>query len=99
MARKCFYIPVDQHVPGKGYVPSLVTENEAGHAPLTGQGELSEPWFWGDDYEKACEIARQENARLGLTEDDVQEIIESSVAASMRQDGARAEVERKLGRA
>lgn len=79
--RKCFYIPTDAFVEGKGFVPSLVTEGEPGHSPLVGNGDFAEPWYWGDTYEKAQAIAAAENAKLGLTPDDVLTIILGSMGA------------------
>jgi hypothetical protein len=81
--RKCFYIPADAFVPGKGWIPSLVTENEPGHAPLAGDGSyFAEPWYWGMTFQEARTIAAAENAKLGLTEQDVNDIIISSMRAS-----------------
>ncbi len=80
--RKCFFIPVDGYVDGKGFVPSVVTENEPGHAPLIGSDNLSQPYYWGDTYDKAKAIAESENTRLGLTPGDVNNIILSSMRAS-----------------
>jgi hypothetical protein len=79
--RACFYIPSGAFVEGHGYVPSLVTENEPGHVPLMGNGPGSAPWYWGMTYEKACEIAEAENAKLGLDPRDVMAIVASSMAA------------------
>jgi hypothetical protein len=77
--RRCFYIPADAYVEGKGFVPSLVTENEPGHSPLTGNGEFAAPWYWGNTYEEAKALADSENAKKGLTADDVATIIASSM--------------------
>lgn len=77
--RRCFFIPTDAYVEGKGFVPSLVTENEPGHSPLTGNGDFAAPWYWGSTYEKAKALADTENTKLGLTADDVTEIIASSM--------------------
>lgn len=96
--RTCIYVPVEQYVEGKGYVPSVVTEGEPGHSPLTGQGEHSQPWFWGHDYKKACEIADDYNRRLGLSDQDVADILASSIAEQLRSDGRRQDLDRKLGR-
>lgn len=96
--RQCVYVLDSQYVEGRGYVPSMVTEGEAGHSPLTGKGELSEPWYWGHDLAKAKQIAAEFNAKLGLTSADVEAIVMSSMVASFRQDTARADVDRKLGR-
>lgn len=79
--RQCFYIPADAHVDGKGFVPSLVTEGEPGHAPLVGSGAFAQPYYWGDTYDKAKATAETENTKLGLTPDDVAEIIISSMRA------------------
>jgi hypothetical protein len=78
--RRCFYIPPDAYVEGRGFVPSMVTENEPGHAPLGGSGEYSQPWYWGADYVTATAIADTENRRLGLTPEDVAAIVISSMA-------------------
>lgn len=78
-ARQCFFIPVDAHVPGKGYVPSIVTEGEPGHAPLVGNGEHAEPWYWGQTYHEASQIAAVENHKLGLSHEDVAAIVLSSM--------------------
>lgn len=78
-SRTCFYIPNDAYVEGKGFIPSLVTENEPGHAPLVGNGEFAEPWYWGQTYKEATAIAAAENAKLGLTPDDVTAILLSSM--------------------
>jgi hypothetical protein len=77
--RKCFYIPADAFVEGRGFVPSLVVEGEAGHSPLTG-GPGGTPWYWGMTYEFACQIANEQNARLGVTPEEALDIIASSVA-------------------
>ena len=78
--RICFFIPIDQH-DENGYIPSVVTEGESGHSPLVGSGRCASPWYWGKTYEAACAAAKKENARLGLTEDDVFDIVCSSMAA------------------
>lgn len=82
MKRTCFFIPLDSYVEGKGFIPSVVTENEPGHAPLVGSGEFAEPWYWGHTYDEARTVADAENAKLGLTPDDVTIIILSSMGAS-----------------
>lgn len=84
MNRKCFYIDPTQDVDENGYIPSLVTENEPGHAPLVGNGSHAQPWYWGKTLEQANAIAKQQNERLGLTDRDVIEIISSSMFAGRR---------------
>jgi hypothetical protein len=77
--RTCFYIPVGQF-DESGYIPSLVTEGEAGHAPLKGNGPGSSPWHWGATYGEALAIAERENAARGISPRDAAEIIASSMA-------------------
>lgn len=79
MARTAFYIPIDQ-VDENGFIPSLVTEGEWGHTPMTG-GPGGTPWYWGSTYEEAKTVAAKANADNGLSDTDVAEI----VASSMRQ--------------
>lgn len=95
--RTCVVVLASQYVEDRGYVPSVVTEGEAGHSPLTGKGELSEPWYWGHDLDKAKKIAADHNEKRGLTPEDVEAIFESSLIASFRQGNARSDVDRKLG--
>jgi hypothetical protein len=80
--RKCFFIPSDAYVEGKGFIPSIVTENEPGHAPLVGNGDFAQPYYWGDTYDEAKAIAEAENTKLGLTPSDVSSIVISSMRAS-----------------
>lgn len=81
--RTAFYVDETMKT-DQGYIPSVVTEGEPGHAPLTGNGNCASPWYWGHDIETAKKIAAQANAELGLTEADVSEIVLSSMAASRR---------------
>ncbi len=102
-ARKCFAIIEGQFHPDHGYVPSLVTEDEPGHVPMMGNGDESEPWYWGATVEQARAVCAEANLKdFGLTPADTKAIIDSSVAASIRVDAAResahANYNRKLGR-
>ncbi len=101
--RHCFVILDSQFHPERGFVPSLVTEGEPGHSPMAGRGELSEPWYWGTDIETARRICAKANLDdFGLDQDAADEIVASSVGASIIADASRARVEadldRKLGR-
>lgn len=97
--RKCFAIFTSQFVPGKGYVPSLVTEGEPGHQPFVGQGEESEPWYWGLEWDQACAVVDKANARdFRLTPDEAAAIVDSSITAQIRGDGAKARVAEKMER-
>jgi hypothetical protein len=79
--RTCFIVFPDQH-DAHGYIPSLVTEGEPGHAPLTGRGTAGQPWYWGTTYEAARETCARENERKGLSPEDVTEIMLSSMRTS-----------------
>lgn len=79
-ARQCFWIdsgPYDEN----GYVPSIVTEGQPGHTPMTGNGVGSAPWYWGKTREAALQVCKESNERLGLSERDVEEIVWSSMHA------------------
>ena len=82
--RQCFYIPDgqrDEH----GYIPSLVTENEPGHSPMTGKGEGSTPWYWGKTYRRAQEVCERVNLdRYGIGPATAWRIVTSSMAAQNR---------------
>lgn len=101
--RQCFVILNDQFHPERGYVPSLVTENQPGHAPLVGRDELARPWFWGRTLEEAeatCERVNRET--FGLEPDETLQIVISSIAAQNRREAderrARHDYDKKLGR-
>lgn len=101
--RQCFVILPAQFHPQLGYVPSLVTEGEAGHSPMVGRGELSEPWYWGTDYEQAKRICAKANEEtFGLTEAEAMDILASSIGAQIAGDSLaeqhRMKLARKLGR-
>jgi hypothetical protein len=79
--RRCFYIPIEQF-DEEGYIPSLVTEGEPGHAPLTGSGRHARPWHWGRTYAEACQACERENrVTFGITPAEALEIVASSMAA------------------
>jgi len=73
----CYYIPSSGYEQGKGWRPSIVIEGQPGHYP-NGGGDV-EPWYWGHDYETACKIAADRNAKMGLSEKDVDRIVASSM--------------------
>jgi hypothetical protein len=76
--RTCFAVFPDQR-DEHGFIPSVITENEPGHAPLTGNGTAAQPWYWGATYDEAKETCRKENEQAGLSTDDVIEITLSSM--------------------
>ena len=78
--RQCFVILAGQYEEGRGYIPSLVTENEPGHSPMTGRGKFAEPWYWGDTMERAKEVCAAANLRrYGITKKTAARIVCSSM--------------------
>lgn len=79
--RQCFVIlqtQRDEH----GFIPSLVTEGEPGHSPMTGRGEHATPWYWGDTYERAWKVAdRYNKQRYGITHKTALRIMASTMHA------------------
>ena len=79
MNRQCFVILESQR-DENGYIPSLVTENEPGHQPATGNGPCSVPWYWGDTFERAEKVCARVNLdRYGITEATAARIVASSM--------------------
>lgn len=75
--RYCFQI-MEKSRDEKGYIPVLIQEGMSGYTPLSGNGRFASPWYWGTEYADACAVAAKANADLGLTPEDVKEIIASS---------------------
>lgn len=85
----CYVIPVDGLVAGYGFRVSIAVEGEKGHYP-TGdwpcdysKGQRM-PWFWGQDYAMACELADDANRRLGLKPEDVIRIVGSTLGGKRK---------------
>ena len=78
--RYAFWIDPTQPAGHRGFIPSVVFEGVSGHYPMVGRGEHAQPWYWGD-IDTAKRLAADENAKLGLTEQDVSDIIISSMFA------------------
>jgi len=78
----CYTILATSYVKGKGYIPSIVFENESGHFPLAGNpAKMQEAWYWGEDLETAKKIAAEKNAELGISEEEAFRIVGSSMFA------------------
>lgn len=76
--RQCFFIPEGQR-DEYGYIPSLVTENEPGHSPMTGD-ESQTPWYWGKTRERAERVCDRINKqRFGITPKTATRIVVSSM--------------------
>ncbi len=80
----CYFIPVGAKVDG-GFIPSVVHANKPGHSPMIG-GPDQAPWVWGPTYEDAQACAKEKNKQMGLTEEDADKIIASSMAARNTED-------------
>jgi hypothetical protein len=92
--RRCYFVPVDALIKGRGWRPSVVFENEAGHYPMgdwpyDGKPGQREPWFWGPTYEDAVAAADDMNERMGVSKKDAFEIVNSSMRAGRSQPGSR----------
>lgn len=79
--RVCLYVDATMET-AHGFVPSLVTEGEPGHAPMTGNGSHAAPWYFGTTLADAERNVAAANANLGISEVDALEIVMSSMAAS-----------------
>lgn len=80
LPRQCYWIMVDQF-DENGFIPSLVTEGEAGHQPLNG-GLDGKPWYWGKTYADAKRICAKVNQDdFGLDESECLKIVLSSMNA------------------
>ena len=89
--RFCYYVDPTQARRPEGFIPSAVFEDDPGHYPMLGNGPGSAPWYWGETIEEAKEACREENDRLGLSEQDVADIIASSMRAQNQQERKRRE--------
>lgn len=71
--RRCYYIleSVDK---GEDIFPSIVVEGEEGHYPTD--------WNWGKDMDQAKKCAAELNEELGLSQEDVDNIVMSSMFPS-----------------
>lgn len=86
----CYWIDISQEPPGPnkpGWIPSVVFEGQAGHYPMVGRDALSQPWYWGEDLDVARSICREQNDKLGLSPEEVDRIVASSIQQSIREEG------------
>jgi hypothetical protein len=64
----------------------MVEEGVAGHGPMTGRGEGSAPWIWGQTLDEAREVCDRFNQeRLGISPDEASDIVLSSMGAQNRE--------------
>jgi hypothetical protein len=81
-----YFVPADALVEGHGFRAHVVFENHpdlfaSGNWPYSGGPDEVLPWFWGDDHKTACEIADQQNLKMGYTKERAQKIVTSSLVA------------------
>ena len=93
--RHVYFIPLDGHIEGRGWRPSIVFEGEPDHYPsgdwpYTGEPGQKAPWFWGPTYEDAVRQADEMNDKMGISKLLAVEIISSSMAVSKEPRGRRA---------
>ena len=75
------YVILDSQRDENGYIPSLCTEGEPGHAPMTGRGEFASPWYWGKTYEEASAVCAAYNLKHFRLDAEAADVI---VASTMR---------------
>lgn len=74
----CYFIP-PQTPDRKGFIPACVIENVEGYRMMSGNGEFSEPWYWGKTEVEANRVCDEMNAKRGITKERQQEIITSTM--------------------
>ena len=78
--RFCYTI-IEGQVDERGrYIPSTVFEGEKGHHPMTGADAATQPWTWGDTLAEAEKVCASKNESMGLSADDVNQIIGTSMS-------------------
>lgn len=84
--RFCYYLDRSMYEEGRGFRPVVVYEDEGGYHKQGTLGDITKPypWYWGHDFEAALQICQEKNASLGLSPEDVAEIIASSFRAAGR---------------
>lgn len=81
--RRCLWLDETSNRDGRGFVPSIVVENEAGHSPLAPNTPLG-PVLLGPTYSDAVQIIDAVNASVDISHTDMLDIVMSSMAASRR---------------
>lgn len=77
----CFYVDETMFDEGKGFVPSLVFDNEPGHYPLRGSQPDECPYYWGMTIAEARAACSAANEARGIDEARTREIVASSMRA------------------
>jgi hypothetical protein len=76
----CYVVYPDQ-MDENGFFPSVIYSGLTIQHALTGKGLRAVPHYWGKTWEEAQRICRERNEGLGLTKEDVADIIASSEKA------------------
>lgn len=84
--RFAYFVPIDGYIEERGFRAAVAFEGEPGYYPsgdwpYEGKVGQKAPWFWGHDYEAACEVAQEMNERMGISRDLALGIVTSSMAA------------------
>lgn len=79
--RQCMWINQADTPTERGYIPCVVTEGVAGFRRMSGLRSDEEPWWWGPTLERAQQTAASWNKSHGLSEEETNKIILSSMAA------------------
>ena len=81
-----YWVPAEPWKKTGKWVPSVIVEGVSGHTPMAGNGTCAQPWFWGNSYLEAQEVATQVNAERGVTLEDMVQILFSSLRAQRREE-------------
>jgi len=82
MAMKCLHETDTMKDGTVRFIPCAVIENEAGYRPMRGADELTMAWYWGETHEECQAHCDSYNEDMGLTPEDVMEIVSSSMRLS-----------------
>jgi hypothetical protein len=77
----CYAVHPEQR-DDNGFIPSVVYSGLVEHHPLMGKGINGTPHYWGKTWEEAQRLCGERNKELGLTKEDVANILESSRKAN-----------------
>lgn len=78
---------------GKGHEVFFVIEGEKGYRKTGDAQSMKEPWYWGDpddeskSYEKAFSATKEYNSKRGITPEEAEVIIISSMNETIRRQG------------
>ena len=82
--RWCYHVLEQDPTIHGGYVPSMIEADIPGHALLAGRGEGSAPWIWGQTIEEARKVCTAANLRIGVDEEEADQIVMLSMGEQNR---------------